>query len=82
MIVARQRPPTSRGFALYVLEDATGRVQAIINPELWEAHRAVLRDARALIVQGTVTRTGRAVTLRVGRLAELPITGAVAQAAD
>ncbi|MFC4427256.1 DNA polymerase III subunit alpha [Deinococcus navajonensis] len=73
LIVARQRPPTARGFAFYVLEDSTGRVQAIISPDLWEAHRVLLRDARALIVQGEVTRTGQAVTVRVQRLSELPL---------
>ena len=73
LIVAKQRPPTAKGFAFYVLEDATARVQSIISPDLWEAHRALLRDARALIVQGEVSRTGRAVTIRVQRLAELPL---------
>ncbi|GGN46677.1 DNA polymerase III subunit alpha [Deinococcus daejeonensis] len=83
VIVAKQRPPTAKGFAFYVLEDRSGRVQAIISPDLWEAHRALLRDARALIVRGQVTRQGRAVTVRVEGLAELPIRpGGAAQAAD
>lgn len=84
VIVAKQRPPTAKGFAFYVLEDATGRVQAIISPDLWEANRVLLRDARALIVQGVVSRNGRAVTVKVLRLAELPLgkVGPVAQAAD
>lgn len=74
VIVAKQRPPTAKGFAFYVLEDASGRVQSIISPDLWEAHRVLLRDTRALIVQGEVTRQGRAVTLKVLRLAELPLS--------
>lgn len=83
LVIAKQRPPTAKGFAFYVLEDATGRVQAIISPDLWEAHRVVLRDARALIVRGQVTRTGRAVTLRVERLADMPLgRSGVPQAAD
>lgn len=83
LIVARQRPPTAKGFAFYVLEDHTGRVQSIISPDLWEANRVLLRDARALIVQGEVNRTGRAVTLKVQRLVELPLRGTTqAQAAD
>jgi error-prone DNA polymerase len=82
VIVARQRPPNAKGFAFYVLEDATARVQAIISPDLWEAHRVLLRDARALIVQGQVTRTGRAVTVKVQRLSELPLRPALPQAAD
>ncbi|MPY68283.1 DNA polymerase III subunit alpha [Deinococcus sp. SDU3-2] len=81
LIAARQRPPTARGFAFYVLEDSSGRVQAVISPELWEAHRVLLRDARALIVQGEVTARGRAITLRVMRLSELPVAG-WASAAD
>lgn len=65
-IVARQKPPTARGFAFFVLQDGSERVQVIISPDLWEAHRQLLRDAGALIVYGQVTRQGRAVTLSEG----------------
>lgn len=83
IIVAKQRPPTAKGFAFYVLEDPSGRVQAIISPDLWEANRVLLRDARGLIVQGQVTRQQRAVTVRVERLAELQLhRGLEGQAAD
>lgn len=75
VIVAKQRPPTAKGFAFYVLEDPSGRMQAIISPDLWEAHRVLPWDARALIVQGQVTRQQRAVTVRVDRLAELRLHG-------
>ncbi|WP_162485675.1 DNA polymerase III subunit alpha [Deinococcus deserti] len=73
VIVARQRPPTAKGFAFYVLEDRTARLQAIISPDLWEANRVLLRDARALIVCGPVTRLGQAITIKVQRLSELPL---------
>ncbi|GAA5502379.1 error-prone DNA polymerase [Deinococcus xinjiangensis] len=81
LIVAKQRPPTAKGFAFFVLEDATGRVQAIISPDLWEANRVLLRDARALIVQGVVNRAGRAVTVKVLRLTELSLREHQAQVA-
>ncbi|GGL93644.1 error-prone DNA polymerase [Deinococcus aerolatus] len=81
LVVTKQRPPTAKGFAFFVLEDTSTRVQAIISPDLWEAHRVVLRDARALIVQGEATVQGRAVTLKVQRLNELPL-GSWASAAD
>jgi error-prone DNA polymerase len=81
LIVARQRPPTAKGFAFYVLEDASARIQAIISPDLWEAHRVLLRDTRALIVQGQATVTGQAITVKVARLSELPL-GSWATAAD
>ena len=73
-IVSRQKPPTARGFAFFILQDGSERVQIIISPDLWEAHRALLRDAGALIVYGTVTVQGRAVTLKVERLLDLPLT--------
>ncbi|WP_264778517.1 helix-hairpin-helix domain-containing protein [Deinococcus aetherius] len=81
LIVARQKPPTAGGFAFYVLEDGASRAQAVISPDLWEAHRVLLRDAQALIVCGEATVRGRAVTLRVLRLSELPLSH-VRQAAD
>ncbi|MXV18665.1 DNA polymerase III subunit alpha [Deinococcus xianganensis] len=74
VIVARQRPPTAKGFAFYVLEDTGARVQVVISPDLWEVHRVLLRDARALVVRGQVTRQGRAVTVRAGALADLRLT--------
>lgn len=73
VVVARQKPPTAKGYAFFVLEDSSGRVQVVISPELWEAHWKLLRDARALIVQGEATVRGRAVTLRLDRLSELPL---------
>ena len=81
LIVERQRPPTARGFAFYVLEDGHSRAQAVIGPDLWEANRVLLRDASALIVYGEATVRGQAVTIRVGRLGELPLT-AIKTAAD
>lgn len=81
LIVAKQKPPTAGGFAFYVLEDGWARVQAVISPDLWEAHRVLLRDAQALIVCGEATVRGRAVMVRVLRLSELPLSQ-MRQAAD
>ena len=71
LIVARQKPGTAKGFAFFVLEDRHNRLQLIISPDLWEAHRHLLRDASALIVYGEVRVNGRSVTLRAERLAGL-----------
>ena len=81
LVVARQRPPTAAGFAFFVIEDGFHRVQAIISPDLWEANRQLLRDAAILIVRGMAAVNGRSVTLRVERLAGLPM-GSWASAAD
>lgn len=73
LIVARQRPPTARGYAFFVLEDGPHRAQMVISPELWDAHRQLLRDARALVVDAYAEREGQAVTLRAVRLAALDV---------
>ncbi len=71
VIVARQRPPTARGFAFYVIQDGHHRAQVIISPDLWEAHRQLLRDANLLLVEGEVNGPSRALTIRALRLSEL-----------
>ena len=68
LVVVRQLPRAAVGFAFYVIEDGMHWVQAIISPDLWEAHRQLLRDASVLIVQGVAAVNGRSVTLRVERL--------------
>lgn len=73
LIVSRQRPPTARGYAFFVLEDGPHRAQMVISPDLWEENRQLLRDARALIVDGYAEREGSAVTLRALRLADFPV---------
>lgn len=73
LIISRQRPPTARGYAFFVIEDGPHRAQVVISPELWEAHRQLLRDASALIVTGQAERSGLNVTLRAETLAELRV---------
>jgi error-prone DNA polymerase len=69
LIAARQRPPTAKGFAFYVLEDGTYRIQIVISPSLWERCRIALRDSRFLLVEGRLTTEGQAQTIRAEELA-------------
>ena len=45
LVVAKQKPPTAKGFAFYLLEDNTERLQLVISPDLWQEQRDALRDA-------------------------------------
>jgi error-prone DNA polymerase len=54
LVVAKQKPPTARGYAFYVLEDGPHRLQAVIPPEVWARRYPTLRDARVLLVQGAL----------------------------
>ena len=58
LVVARQKPPTARGYAFYVLEDGPFRVQVVIPPALWERRYRVLRDGRVLVVEGVYQGDG------------------------
>lgn len=71
LIVSRQRPGTAKGFAFFVIEDGATRAQVIISPDLWDAHRVLLRDTSILVVDGVVEDTGYQLTLKAERLAGL-----------
>src|SRR5260221_4810617 len=51
-VIVRQRPGTAKGFVFLTLEDETGLSQAIIHPDLFREHRALIVSAPGLIVQG------------------------------
>jgi len=68
LVIQKQRPPTAHGYAFFVLEDRATRVQAVISPQLWDAHRTLLRDASVLMVEGEVTRKGAHIGIKVSKL--------------
>ncbi len=49
----RQKPPTAKGFAFLMLEDETGMIQLILNPETYQRYRVLFRTATFLKVTGT-----------------------------
>jgi error-prone DNA polymerase len=69
LVVSRQRPPTAKGFAFYVIEDGPVRAQLIISPDLWSAHRTLVRDAAILVADATIVDTGYQLTLKADTLA-------------
>ena len=70
VVVAKQRPPTAKGFAFYVLEDGPLRLQVVISPNLWQREREVLHGARTLIVSGQLEKRGKAWTIRADQLVD------------
>jgi error-prone DNA polymerase len=76
LIVAKQRPPIAKDFAFYLRTGGCQRPDTgDLRPDLWEAHRILLRDARALTVHGQATVTGGAMTVKVAKLSELSLGG-------
>jgi error-prone DNA polymerase len=74
LVVARQRPATAAGIVFLLLEDETGMVNAIVRPEVYERHRALVRAEPLLVAWGRLERAGRNLNVLVHRLerAEVP----------
>lgn len=51
-VIVRQRPGTAKGFVFLTLEDETGISQAIVKPDLFRDHRALIVGSPGLIVEG------------------------------
>jgi error-prone DNA polymerase len=69
-VVSKQRPPTAKGFAFYVIEDGSLRIQLVISPDLWEKELEALRDATVLIASGQLKKQGKAWIMRAEILAD------------
>jgi error-prone DNA polymerase len=52
LAIARQRPSTAKGIVFMLLEDEHGHVNLIVQPEVYERHRAIIRSEPLLLVHG------------------------------
>jgi error-prone DNA polymerase len=65
MMAVRQRPQTANGIVFISLEDESGLLDLVVKPDAWVRLRDVLRGSMLLLVEGTVQRSERAVSLLV-----------------
>jgi hypothetical protein len=57
--IRREHPPAAKGFRFVTPEDEMGFADAIVKPDLYERHLAVLRAPRHLLVGGVLEREDR-----------------------
>ena len=81
-VIARQRPGTAHGFIFLSLEDETGIANAIIDPELYEAHRNLVTYAKFLLIDGTLQNIDKVIHLRARHIEELDVTAAPMESHD
>jgi len=62
LIVARQHPPTAKGFAFLAVEDSTGMVNVVLSPDVYAASRKALHGAFVLI-EGVVQKDHGAINV-------------------
>jgi len=56
MTIARQRPSTAHGIVFMLLEDEYGQVNLIVQPHVYERHRATVRAEPLVLARGRYER--------------------------
>ncbi|HEY1562021.1 MAG TPA: error-prone DNA polymerase [Caulobacteraceae bacterium] len=86
LVLIRQRPGTAKGVVFATLEDETGAANAVVWPDVFQAHRRMVMASRFLVVHGRVQRAGEVIhvvaerfTDLTGRLADLREAGGSAR---
>jgi error-prone DNA polymerase len=74
-VIVRQRPGTAKGFVFLTLEDETGISQAIVKPDLFREHRALIVGSPGLIVEGILQNEDGQCSVRADKFWTLEGTG-------
>ena len=78
VVTHRQRPMTAQGTTFMNLEDETGLINVVISKGCWAHHRAVARDAAALLIRGRLERSEGVINVVAEQLVPLPVPASVA----
>lgn len=70
LVVARQKPPTAKGFAFLAVEDPEGMVNVVVSPDVYAACRQAMRCAFVL-VDGVVQKNHGAINVVAERVTEV-----------
>ena len=81
-VIARQRPGTAKGFVFLSLEDETGVVNAIINPQLFQKHRLLITSEQFLMVEGILQNQDNVISVKAAHVSALSITQAATSSHD
>ncbi len=77
-VITRQRPGTAKGFVFMSLEDETGIVNVIIQPDLFDRKRQVCTSARYVLVKGVLQSISGVISVKAGDIEELKFREAAA----
>jgi error-prone DNA polymerase len=72
-VIVRQRPGTAKGFCFLTLEDETGISNAVIVPDVFRRHRALIHTASLLLVEGPLQMVDGVIHVRARRFRPLSI---------
>jgi error-prone DNA polymerase len=72
-VITRQRPGTAKGFMFLRLEDETGIVNIIINPDLFDRQKTASVAAPYVQVKGTVQNTWNVISIKAADIQPLAV---------
>jgi error-prone DNA polymerase len=64
------------------LEDETGISKVIVNPDLYEKYRVVIKREKVLRVEGVLQNQDRTISIKASRVLPVSITAAETQSHD
>jgi len=71
LVIVRQRPGTAKGFLFLTLEDETGMANAVVTPDMFQRHRALLHSSPLLLVEGPLQKVDGVIHVRARRFMPL-----------
>ncbi len=81
-VICRQRPGTAHGFMFLSLEDETGIANAIVEPEMFDLHRATLVSSPYLMVEGILQNQQGAISVKLRNVEALAFNAAAVSSHD
>ena len=80
-VIVRQRPGTAKGFVFLSMEDETGVMNAIIQPNTFDRYKFAVLGERFLLIDGTLQNLDGVISVKAGRVVGLA-RGAAAESHD
>jgi len=75
-VITRQRPGTAKGFVFMSLEDETGIINIIVQPDLFDRKRQACTTAPYVLVKGVLQSITGVISVKAGDVEELSLGGA------
>ncbi len=70
-VITRQRPGTAKGFVFLSLEDETGIVNIIVQPDLFNRKRQICTTAPYVVIKGVLQSITGVISVKAGDIDEL-----------
>ena len=71
LVLIRQHPSSAKGVTFMTLEDETGTINLIIQPDVWNRFRSIARTSAALIARGQLQNQQNVIHVRVDWMDDL-----------